>query len=297
MQRPTQTHSNQNTYSYRVKLINPVRKKDSVIRELRKFRGRFKSVTEMKIRLMEEFEEQIPETTKFGIGYIEGRQSTKRWICCDDDIAAMYTAYATCPEKEIMLWCDSRCGGDNNEDNPKSKRRKTNDVSSKREENEQRVAEIADELKEQHEKKLKLNEVQYRLWARMLVTGVHSSRENPPQVPMITGSTPRRKPQNKEFQESIVSTAAAVVKAITQNSPNSSTIQSPQIQQTINEHPAPQTSGHSRELGVSPGKASEIRGKSFSQLATLKQLYEDSVLTLNEFEEQKGIILSGLKKL
>ena len=50
---------------------------------------RVKSVTEMKIRLMEEFEEQMPETTKFGIGYIEGRQSTKRWICCDDDIDAM----------------------------------------------------------------------------------------------------------------------------------------------------------------------------------------------------------------
>ena len=122
MQRPTQTTlSNQNTYSYRVKLINPVRKKDSVIRELRKFRGRFKSVTEMKIRLMEEFEEQMPETTKFGICCIEGRQSTKHWICCDDDIDAMYTAYATCPGKEIMLWCDSRCGDDNNEDNPRSK--------------------------------------------------------------------------------------------------------------------------------------------------------------------------------
>ena len=206
----------------------------------------------------------------------------------------MYTAYATW----IMLWCDSRCGDDNNEDNPRSKRRKTSDVASKREENEQRVAEIADELKERHEENLKLSEVQYRLWARMLVTGVHSSRENPPQVPMITGSTPRRKPQNKEFQESIVITAAAVVKAMTQNSPNSTTIQSPQIQQIIKEHPTPQSSGHGqRELGVSPGKASEIRGKNFSQLATLKQLYEDSVLTLHEFEEQKEMILSGLKKL
>ena len=82
-----------------------------------------------------------------------------------------------------MLWCDSRCGDDTNEDNPRSKRRKTSDVATKREETEQRVAEIADELKEQHEEKLKLSEVQYHLWARMLVTGVHSSRENPPQVP------------------------------------------------------------------------------------------------------------------
>ena len=44
-------------------------------------------------------------------------------------------------------------------------------------------------------------------------------------------------------------------------------------------------------------KASEIRGKSYSQFATLTQLYEDGVLTLQEFNEQKEIILSGLKKL
>ena len=27
---------------------------------------------------------------------IEGRQSTKRWLCCDGDIDAMYSAYAIC---------------------------------------------------------------------------------------------------------------------------------------------------------------------------------------------------------
>ena len=243
---------------------------------------------------MEEFEEHMPETTKYALGYIEGRQSTKRWICCEDDLNAMYTNYASYPGKEILLWCDSRSGEDRDEEHPKSKRHKS-DVTSKREEAEQRVVEIAEELKELHEDKLKLSEVQYRLWARMLVTGIHSSKENPPQVPMITGSTPRRQvPQKKDFQESIISTAAAVVKAVTQNSPNSSVVQSPRIQQTINES-TPQSSG--QYLGVSPGKASEIRGKSYSQLATLKQLHEDGVLTLNEFEDQKEMILNGLKKL
>ena len=52
----------------------------------------------MKIRLMEEFEEHMPETTKYALGYIEGRQSTKRWICCEDDLNAMYTNYASYPD-------------------------------------------------------------------------------------------------------------------------------------------------------------------------------------------------------
>ena len=120
-----------------------------------------------------------------------------------------------------------------------------------------------------HEDELNLSEVQYRLWARMLVTGVDSSKENPPQVPMITGSTPRHPV-----------------------SQNSSVVQSPQINQTVSEGTAPQ-----KGLGVSPGKISEIRGESYTQLATLKQLYEDGVLTLTEFDEQKEMILGGLKKL
>ena len=72
-------------------LTPPVKKRVRVIRELWRFRGRFKSVTEIKIRLMEEFEEQLPETTRFSLGYVEGRQSsTKRWLCCEEDLDAMY---------------------------------------------------------------------------------------------------------------------------------------------------------------------------------------------------------------
>ena len=64
----------------------------------------------------------------------------------------------------------------------KSKRRKTSDVVSKREETEQHVLEIAEELEEMNEDDdtLNLSEVQYRLWARMIVTGVHNSKESPP---------------------------------------------------------------------------------------------------------------------
>ncbi len=85
-----------------------------------------------------------------------------------------------------------------------------------------------------------------------------------------------------------MSTATAVLKAVSQHSPNSSIVQSPQVGYTID---------NQRDLGVSPGKASEIRGKSYSQLSTLKQLYDDGVLSMDEFEEQKKMILLGLKKL
>ena len=66
--------------SYRVKIINPHLKKDAIIRDLRKFNGRFKTIIDLKVRLMDEFGDQIPPSTTFGVGYFAGRVSAKYWI-------------------------------------------------------------------------------------------------------------------------------------------------------------------------------------------------------------------------
>ena len=50
-------------------------------------------------------------------------------------------------------------------------------------------------------------------------------------------------------------------------------------------------------IGLSPGKAVELRMKIFEQLRYLQQLYEYGILTVKEFEEQKEKILSSLRKL
>ena len=168
---------------------------------------------------------------------------------------------------------------------------------SKREEKELEVEELAKELEELNEERLDLSEVQYRLWARMITTGIHSSKDTPPQVPMITGITPRKKPKKDALSDTIVSTAAAVVEAISCSSP---VTQSPTIHQTISDSSTPTRPAlGSSQLGISPGIVAEICGKSFGQLNALidKQLYDDCVPTRDEFEEQKQVILSGLKKL
>ena len=278
------------SYSYRVKVINPRRKKEAIVRELRQFHGKFKSITEIKVRLMEELESYVPETTRFDIGYIEG--STKRWICCEEDIQAMYKAYKDCPQKEITLWCDGRGGDECSEDTHRKRRRvESSAPKSKREEKEDHVKELTEELQALHGDNLGLSEVQFRLWARMIENGVHVSKETPPQIPMITGSLLQRKESKKKetLQDTLINTAAAVVKAVTQNSPNSSIVQSPQL--------SAHTVHNQQELGISPGKATDIRTKSYSQLSTLKQLYDDCILTREEFEEQKKTVLAGLKKL
>lgn len=124
----------------------------------------------------------------------------------------------------------------------------------------------------------------------MITNGIHSSKETPPQVPMITGTKPTRTAR-KSIEETVASTVTAVVKGMgaaqpLQTQPNALALQSPLA------NPNTQT-----PLGVSPSKAVEIRGKCFSQLASLKQLFEESVLTEEELKEQKTSILETLRKL
>ena len=94
----------------------------------------------------EEFENDVPESTLFAIGYYEGQ--TKRWICSDDDLSMLYEVHAKYPDKEILLWCEGR-EKDCDRTSSKAKRKKTtNDggSKSKREEKEDRVKLIAEEL-------------------------------------------------------------------------------------------------------------------------------------------------------
>ena len=234
---------------------------------------------------MEEFEDYVPESTRFAVGYFEGQ--TKRWICNEEDLSKLYEVYTKCPDKEIMLWCEGR-NDENSSDSfhhTNKKKRSCDGQQSKREEKEDHVKILAEELQEQHKDKLDFSEVQYRLWSRMIITGVHSSKDVPPQIPLM-GTPPPKKPKQNAFEETIMNTATAVMKAFTTNSQDA---RSTQIQ-NITDCPL-------ITAGVSPGKAVDIRGKSLSQLATLKELFVDGTLSQGEYDEQKEIILTGLKKL
>ena len=48
---------------------------------------------------------------------------------------------------------------------------------------------------------------------------------------------------------------------------------------------------------MSPTKAIELRMKNFEQLSYLKQLFDDNILSEDEYTEQKQNILSTLKAL
>ena len=141
-------------------------------------------------------------------------------------------ALNTSCDNQITLCCDGREEPALPLKVPRGERGVINEHAMKREEKEQRVESLAKELEELHGDRLELNETQYRLWARMIVSGIHASKDEPPQVPLITGVTPKRK-QSDTFKDTIMHTANAVMKAVTGNYPSPTIVQTPQIQQTI----------------------------------------------------------------
>lgn len=251
---------------------------------MRQFHGKFTSVVDIKVKLMEEFENIVPPTTHFSVGYFAGRQSIKKWLVSKDDVTAMYSEMKRVGKCDVCLWCE---GYDENESENlrKRKRESSPGPTSKRCGKEREIDDMVAELKEINSDKCNLSDPQYRLWARMIINGIHSSKESPPQIPMITGVTPSRAPR-RSIEETVASTVQAVVKGIgaAQAPPfNAPPLQPPTSTQNV--------------LGISPSKAVDIRGKCFSQLASLKKLFEESVLTEEELKEQKSSILETLRKL
>jgi len=98
---------------------------------------------------MDEFKDQVPQWTTFLVGYFEGCQSTKYWICTEQDLNAMYNRC----HNEIMVWCNAQIT-----DEPTAKHPRVDKISTKRAEKETKVEVLGKELKEWNSDKMELSE-------------------------------------------------------------------------------------------------------------------------------------------
>ena len=74
-------------YNYKVKIINPTKKSDVIVRELHHFQTKFESVSALRLKLHDDFGEHVPSTTNFNVGgYFEGQQRLKVWLVTADDL-------------------------------------------------------------------------------------------------------------------------------------------------------------------------------------------------------------------
>lgn len=154
--------------------------------------------------------------------------------------------------------------------------------NKQRQEKEEEVETLFCELRDKHSGKFSV--LQLRLWERMVATGIHDDLEEPPQVPMITGITPKRA-KKETLSDALTPLAKAITKAFTGNQASSTPEKCAVASQ--------QTS----QCGISPAKVADVRMKNLEQVKFLQQLYEDGILSHAEFIKQKGIVLDLLRKL
>ena len=253
-------------YRYKVKVINPHKKSDIVMRQLHHFHDKFSSVMSIRTQLLDELKDQLPDSISFNVGYFEGQQHTKMLIANKDDIKAMYTKY---PRGEITLWCDGR----QDESSGRTKRKRDEQLSTKYNEREEEVEQIFKDLKERHGEKLELPKL--RLWARMIASNLHESLDDPPNIPAFYGSTIKKSRQESSLTDALSGAACAFAQAVTQRN-DTCNIEKQRIPQE---------------------KITKLRLNNLKQLRYIKQLYDDNILTETEYTEQKQNILHVIQTL
>ena len=179
----------QRIYKYKVTILNSVKhNKKAVTRYLHHFNDRFHSVTDLRVRLLEELGDDLSGTINFDVGYYETR-SSKCLVVTSEDLKQMYDKFRS--QEDILLWCDavSCADGEKNSDAKGKKRKREPDKSSEEED----VDTIYQQLKEKHKDKHSMP--QLRLWARMIHCGTHDDYNVLPAVPMFSGALAKR-PKN-----------------------------------------------------------------------------------------------------
>ena len=259
---------------YKVKIISPHRKSDVTVRYLHNVHTTFESAIGLCMKLVEEFQELVPDSLSFNVGYFEGQSHAKIWLVAREDFLTMYKKY---PKGEITLWCDGRRDEEEDVSTSRKRRKRDGEGASRRQEKEEEVDDVFKQLKEKHGDKY--DTPRLRLWSRSVCSKIHDDLEKPPDLPAFREEFGHKKARKESLTDALTGAAVAITNAF-----SSSHARSP-----------PRTQG--QPVGVSPGRSVELRMKNFEQLRFLQQLYDDGILTTTEFGEQKEKILCSLKKL
>ena len=143
-------------------------------------------MTALRAKIIDQFQDSVPNTLDFNVGYFEGRQQSKMWLVTKEDLDSMYTKH---PNGDFTFWCDGRyCESETVEDG--RGKRKRDLAGSKRQEREEEVYSLFKDLKEKHGSSYETPKL--RLWARMVASNLHDL-DSPPQIPAFTGTASKRK--------------------------------------------------------------------------------------------------------
>ena len=137
------------------------------------------------------------------------------------------------------------------------------------------------ELSDMHGEKY--TEAQLRVWARLVVNGLHKDMDSPPNIPIISGEPVKKKRKIKAPKEndSLTDVIKTAVSAFAEKLGS----------------PSRCSSSPKAACGISPSTKAKVSSEYLGQLSSLRELLEKGVLSDEEFQEQKRFALSNLRSL
>ena len=131
----------------------------------------------------------------------------------------------------------------------------------------------------------KFTSFQFKLWAEMLTSGVHTDLDVPPAASMFGCETKKAKAPQKDSSD--LSAAVVMVSVVSTLSQALSTSAQAQLNR-------PHTSS-SHPVSWSSMKRAELRSMYLKQMTDLRQLYDDGILSEEEYEEQRLELVEASK--
>ena len=118
----------------------------------------------------------------------------------------------------------------------------------------------------------------------MQVNNQWDSLDDPPDVPLITGSIKTKSSRRESLSEAMSGTAIAFAKVITNQKSEEPT-------------PTKKCPGQPLPTGVSPASKAKLSREYIIQLKELQELRECGVLSQEEFQEQKKFALDSIRSM
>ena len=90
-------------HSYKVKIINPHHKSDMIV-YLHNFTSRFESAVVLRMKLVQEFKDVVPDSLSFSVGYFEGQNHSQIWLVTREDFSTMYGKVPKRGDYLVVQW-------------------------------------------------------------------------------------------------------------------------------------------------------------------------------------------------
>lgn len=256
---PRKAPSEEDGYSYTVKIINQRRKSDYTMEALPSSTCRFTSIDNLKKTLSETFGFQVGS-----IGFVEpghGLKGRQHWLVRDKDLQDMYSVHKK--RRVITLWCfRPTVGGAEPSSSRKRSLSEGAEGTAPRPKSHcaQKIKDVEDlisQLKERHGKAFTTE--QLSCWAHMYHMEKHNSLDIPPDIPFFTGSVKKKKVTNDDNSV------------------------------------APCNEGAKASCGISPSKRVNLRTESIKQLVEWHSLLEKGGISQEVYEDMQQAILKDIK--